>query len=133
MGANSGQPVQQQQWRRETMEKKQPEELVEEQLTAYNARDIEAFLLPYHEEVQILEHPSGIVQMSGHQEMREVYTSLFANNPQMHCEILNRTVFGNFVVDHERLTGRVNREPFEALAIYQIEGGKITRVWFVQE
>lgn len=115
------------------MSSKTPEELVQSQLDAYNARDIEAFLLPFHADVQILEHPSGELIMRGHDEMRKHYGLLFATNPDMHCQIVNRTIFGNFVIDLEHLTGRVGRSDFQALAIYQVEGDLIKRVWFVKE
>lgn len=107
------------------------EEIVQAQLDAYNARDIDAFVQTYSQQVQILEHPTGNLIMQGRDELREVYTQLFAENPQMHAEVLNRTVFGKFVVDLEYLTGRVNREPFQALAMYEVEDEQITRVWFV--
>ncbi|MGC5327529.1 nuclear transport factor 2 family protein [Brevibacillus sp. SYSU BS000544] len=110
-----------------------PEAVVQDQLDAYNARDIEAFLRTYAEDVQILEHPSGKLIMTGHAELREVYSEIFNSNPEMHCKIVNRTVFGKFVLDLEHLTGRVNREPFQALAMYEVEGNVITRVWFLKE
>ncbi|MGD8189674.1 nuclear transport factor 2 family protein [Brevibacillus ginsengisoli] len=108
-----------------------PEAVVQLQLDAYNRKDIEAFLHTYSPQVEILEHPSGNRIMHGLAELREVYTKLFTDNPDMHAEVLNRTVFGKFVVDLEYLSGRVNREPFEALAMYEVEDGRITRVWFV--
>lgn len=110
-----------------------PEDVVQAQLDAYNARDIEAFLCTYAENVLILEHPSGEVLMTGHEELRKVYSEIFTNNPEMNAKILNRTVFGNFVLDLEYLTGRVNREPFQALAMYEVEGAVIKRVWFLKE
>jgi hypothetical protein len=39
-------------------------------------------------------------------------------------------VFGNKVIDHERVTG-VGPEPVEVAAIYETTPGGIAKVWFV--
>ena len=109
------------------------EEIVQKQLEYYNAQDIEGFLSTYAENVQILDHPSGEVRMTGREEMKASYTAMFAMNPNNRCAIKNRTVFGNFVIDLEEITGRDNRDPYQALAIYEVKEGLISRVWFLEK
>ncbi|MEO7462303.1 MAG: nuclear transport factor 2 family protein, partial [Ferruginibacter sp.] len=48
--------------------------------------------------------------------------------PTLHCRLVNRIVEGNMVIDHEEVKagGRIMR----AVAIYEIENGKIKRVYF---
>jgi hypothetical protein len=65
--------------------------------------------------------------MKGKGEMRKGYTFLTtARKP--HCNLLNRIVQDNIVIDHEELLN--NRGKFYGVAIYEIKDGKITKVWF---
>ena len=102
---------------------------VQAQLDAYNARDIEAFLLPFSEDVKVYSYPNKILY-EGREIMRVQYESFFENNPDLKCEIKNRIVIGNRVIDEELVT--VNKAQISAVAIYEVENGKITRVTFIQ-
>ncbi len=106
-----------------------PEILAQKQLNAYNARDIEAFLEPYADDVEIYTFPNTL-RTKGKEEMRKSYDSYFQKTPKLHCEIKNRIIQGNTVIDKEYITG--TGKPFEAIAIYQIENNKIKRVYFVR-
>lgn len=106
-----------------------PEEVVQRQVNAYNARDLEAFLATYGPDVTGFDHPAKPL-FSGLDEMRTIYGSMFAKTPALHCRIVNRIVLGNRVVDHERVTGFGDRT-VEAVAIYEVSGGLIRKVWFL--
>ncbi len=106
-----------------------PEILAQKQLEGYNARDIDAFLEPYADDVEIYGFPNTL-RMKGKDEMRKSYDAYFKKTPNLHCELKNRIIQGNTVVDKEYITG-VDK-PFEAIAIYQIENNKIKRVYFVR-
>lgn len=106
-----------------------PEILAQKQLEAYNARDIDAFLEPYADDVEIYTFPNTL-RTKGKDEMRKSYDTYFKKTPNLHCEIKNRIIQGNTVIDKEFITG-VDK-PFEAIAIYQIENNKIKRVYFVR-
>ena len=45
--------------------------------------------------------------------MRDNYKKLFSDSPNLHCEILNRIVLGNTVIDHEKVSGVRDLEPFD--------------------
>ena len=108
-----------------------PEILVQQQLNAYNNRNIEAFLAPYSDTVKIYDLYSGKLLMSGKDAMRKSYNAMFTITKELHCEIVNRIVEGNTVIDQESVsTGDKNR--LKAAAIYKIEGDKIARVYFAQ-
>jgi len=62
--------------------------------------------------------------------MRKMY-SWFKQVPALHCEIKNRTILGNTIIDKEKVTG-FGDKPLEALAIYSIENNSIKRVYFIQ-
>ncbi|RYZ63005.1 MAG: amidohydrolase [Chitinophagaceae bacterium] len=102
-------------------------ELADQQLLAYNAHNLEAFLAVYADDVEIYELNSGKLQMKGKEQMRQGY--LFLNNPgKLHCRLLNRIVEGNMVIDHEEIV--TDKGKFYGVAIYEIVGGKIAKVWF---
>ncbi len=106
-----------------------PEILAQKQLIGYNARDIEAFLEPYADDVEIYTFPNTL-RSKGKDEMRKSYDTYFKKTPNLHCEIKNRIIQGNTVIDKEYITGA--GKPFEAVAIYQIDNNKIKRVYFVR-
>ncbi len=107
-------------------------QLVKEQLIAYNSRNLEAFILPYSESVEISNFPNEI-NGKGIEFLKKNYEKLFSDSPNLHCEVLNRIVLGNTVIDHEKVGGVKNLEPFEAIAIYKIENSKISKVYFIRK
>lgn len=106
------------------------EAVVQAQLEAYNARDLEAFLATYAEDVKLLEFPEKLLSQ-GTATMRERYGKLF-NDERLHATIVNRIVMGSTVIDHERVRLTLPAGPgtVEAIAIYEVTEGKITKVWF---
>jgi imidazolonepropionase-like amidohydrolase len=104
--------------------------LVDQQLAAYNTRDIDAFLIPYSDSVELYEYP-GKLMGKGKEEMRKSYAGMFKQVTQLHCELVNRMVLGNVIIDHESVSG-FGPKPLRAIAIYTIEKGKIQKVEFIQ-
>jgi imidazolonepropionase-like amidohydrolase len=114
----------------DTLVRETPEALVQRQLNAYNFRNIEAFLETYADDVEVYKDKDQLLY-KGKEELRKIYAELFDNSPGLHCEILNRIVQGNVIIDKERVQfakGRV----IEGVAMYQLEEGRIKRVYFVQ-
>ncbi len=105
------------------------EAIIQTQLNAYNARDIDAFLNSYSEDVQVFTFPDEL-RFQGKEKMREKYADLFRNNPDLHCDIKNRMLIGNKVVDEENIS--VNGTNFNTVAIYEVENGKIAKVTFLR-
>jgi hypothetical protein len=106
-----------------------PVMLVQQQLNAYNAHDLEAFLAPYAENVEIYS-TSGKLQFRGKAEMRKRYVFL-KQMPYLYCKLINRIVSGNTVIDHEEIW--MSPDPVDlryGAAIYVIEKGKISKVYF---
>jgi hypothetical protein len=108
-----------------------PEGVVQRQLEAYNARDIDALMATYAEDVQVFEHPDTLLA-SGSQELRARQIIRF-QEPNLHAHLVNRIVAGNLVIDHERvtLTFPEGTGQLEMVAIYEVRDGKISRAWFV--
>jgi len=110
-----------------------PEEAAQEQLEAYNARDLDAFLRLYAEDVVLMRLPGDEVMARGHEAMREIYGRLFEDSPDLCCRLLGRIVQGRFVVDHEAVAGVRGGDAVHAVAIYEVAGGLIRRVWFLKQ
>lgn len=108
--------------------KDSPEDLAQRQLNGYNFRNIEAFLEPYAEDVEIYTYPNKLMY-KGKENMRKGYADMFKNTPNLHCELKERIVQGNIVIDKERV--QFGDRIIEAVAIYHIENNKIKKVYFI--
>lgn len=106
-----------------------PTELVQRQLDAYNARDIDAFVACFSETVCLRELRDNSLIAEGHSAMRELYCSLFDQSPELHAHLLNRVVEDNIVIDHEEVEGMGDTLQ-RAIAIYECGEEKIQQVWF---
>lgn len=106
-----------------------PEAIVQEQLGAYNRRDIESFITFYSPDIKLFHFLGGLI-LEGMDAFRERYIERF-NNPDLHCEISNRMVLGNVVIDHERIEGMIPNDIYEAIVVYQISDDKITRMTII--
>jgi len=106
-----------------------PEMLVQQQLNAYNAHDLEAFLAPYADDVEIYFFPDK-QEMKGKEKMRKDY-QFVTETPGLYCRLVNRIIEGNLVIDHEEVWG-FGKEPVRAIAMYVIQDGKIRKVYFKQ-
>ena len=113
----------------DTLIKETPLALVQRQLNAYNARSLEAFLEPYSDDVELYQFPDKLLS-KGKEEMRKGY-AFFKDVPDLHCEIKERIIQGNIIIDKESVSG-FGSKPVEATAIYHIIDGKIKKVYFIQ-
>ncbi len=105
------------------------EKVVQDQLDAYNSRNIEAFVNTYSDNVKVFDF-SNKPRFEGKDQMHERYSGFFESTPDLNCKIKNRIVIGNKVIDEEYLT--INGNNFRAVAIYEVENGKIVKVTFVR-
>jgi hypothetical protein len=104
-----------------------PVELAEQQLAAYNAHNLQAFVRPYADDVEIYDLSTNKLKIKGKEAMRKHY-SFLANAEILHCNLLNRIVDGNFVIDQEEIF--IKNAKRYGVAIYEVKEGKIIKVWF---
>jgi hypothetical protein len=104
--------------------------LAQEQLDAYNRRDIEGFLRPYADSVKIFTYPDKL-EYTGKELMRLRYAGMFAQAKELHCTLVSRMVLGNKVIDEESVIFQKGQQPMRAIAIYTIDKDKITEVRFI--
>ena len=107
-----------------------PEPFAQRQLDAYNDRDLERFIAEYTEDVEVYRLTERDPVLVGKPALAEHYKTKRFNLPDLHAELVNRMVFGNKVIDQERVLG-VQPTPMAVAAIYEVTPLGISKVWFV--
>lgn len=121
----------------DTLVTESPVQLIQRQLNAYNERNIDAFMDTYADDIELYTFPNTLTS-KGKEAMRKGYEAMFKRFPELHCEIKKRIIQGNVIIDQERVSGTSKgpnepSSPFEAVAIYHVENGKIKKVYFIKE
>ncbi|HTV86558.1 MAG TPA: nuclear transport factor 2 family protein [Dyella sp.] len=108
-----------------------PEHVVQRQLDAYNARNLDAWLDSYAPDARQFEYPDTLLA-HGHEDIRARAEPRFAE-PNLHASLLKRVVLGEMVIDHESVTRTFPEGPgrIELVCIYQVRAGKIVTASFV--
>lgn len=112
------------------MQSTSPAAIVQTQLDAFNARDIEALMATYAPDAQQFTLHGGQLAQ-GHAELRPRYLARF-QEPDLFARLLTRTVLGNMVIDLELITRNFpeGRGTLEMLCIYEVVDGRIQRASF---
>lgn len=110
-----------------------PEPIVQANLDAYNAHDIESFMSYFSKDVMMYNFNDGKQTANGIEEVRAIYEPYFKASPDLHSKILKRTVFDNKVIDHEYITGARGGAPFEIVLIYEVEDEKIVKMTAIRK
>jgi putative hydrolase of HD superfamily len=107
-----------------------PAAVVQAQLDAYNAKDIDALMRAYAPDAQQFTL-HGPLLAQGHEAIRPPYVGRFVE-PDLHARLLSRTVLGNFVTDLEVVTRNFPEGlgTVEMLCIYEVVDGRIQRASF---
>ncbi len=105
--------------------------VVDRQLDAYNARDLEAFLGWYSADAKLTAYPSGKVVADGIEAMRKIYGKMFKKSPKLNCRIVKRIAQGDVVIDHELVSGIGGKPYVRAIAVYRVKGNRIVSVMFM--
>ena len=108
-----------------------PESIVQRQLEAFNARDLEAILRVYSDDAEMAEHPSKLVAR-GTADLRARFADRFVE-PNLFAKLVHRVVVGNTVVDHEIVTRTFPKGPgtLELVMIYEVKDGRIAKAWSI--
>ena len=103
---------------------------MQQQLDAYNAKDIEALINTYASDAeQYTLHGERLAQ--GHEQLRARFLARFAE-PDLHARLLSRVVMGNIVVDYELITRNFpeGTGTVEMLCVYEVLNGRIRKASF---
>lgn len=107
-----------------------PAAVVQAQLDAYNARDLDALMQTYAPDArQFTLH--GPLLAEGIAQIRPRYAARFLE-PDLHARLLSRMVLGNIVTDLEVVTRNFpeGKGCVEMLCIYEVVDGRIARASF---
>jgi len=104
--------------------------LIQRQLDAYNAKDIDGWLSTYVKDAKQF-NLHGECLATGHEEMRKRIAVRF-EEPDLNARLLSRIVMENVVVDHEVITRNFpeGKGEIEMLCVYEIENGLIKTASF---
>jgi hypothetical protein len=105
-------------------------DVVDAQIEAFRARDVDRFLSHYADDASVAMF-DGTPMFASKDVMREQYGKLFADSPDLQVSVAGRIAAGEFVVDEEHLSGfHFGDMPTEltSIAIYHVIGGKIARL-----
>ena len=107
-----------------------PEGVVQAQLDAYNARDIDAFMQWWSDDCQYYAFPDTLLA-SGGAAVRARHIARF-KEPNLFGTLISRVAVGSLVVDREIVSRGFPDGPGEidVIAIYEVENGKIAKAWF---
>jgi len=108
-----------------------PEELVQKQVDAYNAHNLDAFVACYGPDIEFRTLDGNVGPEKGTAALRKGYADLFKRFPELKVKILKRIGQGAFVIDQQRAEG-MGPNPITVTAIYETFQGKIIRVWFIE-
>lgn len=108
-----------------------PVDVVQKQLEAYNACNVEAFLACYALKAVIADG-EGKEICRGMTKLREVYGPMFQANPHQFAIVLNRIAAGPYVVDEEEIEGRADNVRRRAVLMYRVHDGKIQHVTVIR-
>lgn len=106
------------------------EAVIQEQVEAYNARDIDRFCRLFDPNIKTFSFPSTLL-LSGLATFREFYATNRFIHPNLYCVILHRATIGNKVIDHEVIT--MGDQKMELVAIYEVQNSLITQVTFIRQ
>jgi hypothetical protein len=109
-----------------------PEALIQKQVDAYNAHDLEAFVACYGPAIEFRTMDGNVGPEKGLPPLRKAYADLFKRFPGLKVKILKRISQGVFVIDQEQAEG-MGPNPITVTAIYETAQGKIIRVWFIEK
>lgn len=98
-----------------------PTDLIQRQLDAYNAHDVDALIATYAADARQYEHPDRLLAQ-GAAALRDRMAARFeASRP--HARLLHRIALGNTVIDHEHIVNQTPDGPVarELIAIYEVD------------
>jgi hypothetical protein len=103
--------------------------IVQKQLDAYNARDIDTFMAMWSDDAQLFAHPATLLA-NGAAEIRERHLARFAE-ANLFGKLICRMEVGDMVVDREVVTRSFPEGPgrVDVIMIYQVSGNKICKAW----
>ncbi|AMW05910.1 hypothetical protein GEMMAAP_16140 [Gemmatimonas phototrophica] len=100
------------------------------QIDAYNARNLEAFLACFSQEV-VVEDATDHKLIDGKAALRGLYATVFDNSPELRLSVTNSIRVGEYVINDEHVYG-FNLHGYDATShkavVYHVKQGIINHV-----
>lgn len=106
-----------------------PVEVVEEFISAVNAKDVDRVAHCFRADAVMQDDP-GSVFARGASAIRAHFHRFLSQSPDLHSEVRSRIHVGSWVIQEEQVTGLVVGEPVPEFSIpsaYRVEDGKIVK------
>jgi hypothetical protein len=108
-----------------------PRDVVNRQLVVYNAHDIDGYCALFAPDATISDLVTGQMICDGIDEIRSVYAKRFADNPKLHCIVLQRLEGPTHAIDKETVSGLPTGD-LHIIAIYEVREGLIRSLKFIR-
>lgn len=101
-------------------------DLIDNQLKAYNNKDIQSFLECWNNDAKMFLHPNTLLA-DGIEQIKERHLIRF-QEPDLYAKLISRNYYDGKIVDREVVTRNLpeGKATIEVLAIYEIENEKKT-------
>ncbi|WP_426700273.1 nuclear transport factor 2 family protein [Rhodanobacter sp. Col0626] len=108
-----------------------PAQVVQAQVDAYNAHDIEAFAACYADDTSVIDLSGKRPEIKGQAALKQAFAFLGKVPKDFGVDIAKRVVNGPVVIDLEHLHGLPpGKHAPDSLAVYEVRNGKIAKLWF---
>jgi hypothetical protein len=108
-----------------------PEQVVQRQVEAYNAHDLDAFVACHGKDIEFRTLDGNVNPGKGSAALRKAYGEIFEHYPQVRVKVLKRICQGPYVIDQLQADG-MGPNPMTIAAIFEVAQERIVRVWFIE-
>ena len=105
-----------------------PENIVQKQVEAFNARNLDAFAECYADDVVVRNFPNEVLYKDN-EILKTNYERFYSKNPKAKVEVIKRISVGNFIIDEELAT--IGNKTHQQVAIYEVNSGLISSMTFI--
>lgn len=109
-----------------------PEAPVKRQLDAYNQKDLSVFVAQFSDDIKVYSPPNPMPVLTGKAAFAEHYKTNRFILPNLHAQIISRTIVSNKVIDHERVSGigEGTNDVAVVYEVHEVHEDLIVNVWF---
>jgi hypothetical protein len=108
-----------------------PVQIVHRHVEAMSSRDIAAFTADLADTVRLINR-DGAVMLDGSDALYQMYQGVFAGNPELKVELMDRISVGVWVIDEHLTTGFADGSQAHVVRVYRVEDGKIQSIQVFQ-
>ena len=104
-----------------------PVQIVHRHVEAMSSQVIDAFMADLSDSVRLINR-DGATMLDGSDAVREMYQGVFAGNPELKVDLMDRISVGVWVIDEHLTTGFADGSQVHVVRVYRVEDGKIQSI-----